>query len=71
MAMVTVPGAPWSKSRPRFTKTSRTYAQPDRDAEERTASYLKRVVKEPYPGNVGMACCSSGRTANGSTPTTF
>lgn len=57
MAMVTVPGAPWSKSRPRFTKTGRSYAKPeDRDAEERTASYLKRVVKEPYPGNVGMAC---------------
>lgn len=57
MAMITIPGAPWSKSRPRFTKAGRTYANPeDQDAEERTAWHLKRVVKEPYSGNVGLAC---------------
>lgn len=54
--MVTIPGPPWSKARPRFSRNG-TYAKPeDQDAEQRTAWHLKRRVREPYPGNVGLAC---------------
>lgn len=57
LAYVVIPGPPWSKSRPRFTRNGRTY-QPagDRDAEERTGSFLKKAVPEQFPGNVGMVC---------------
>ncbi|WP_432760999.1 RusA family crossover junction endodeoxyribonuclease [Nocardia cyriacigeorgica] len=55
--MVTIPGAPWSKFRPRFRRNGHAYSKPeDRDAELRTATYLRRVVKQPYTGNVGLAC---------------
>jgi Holliday junction resolvase RusA-like endonuclease len=54
--MVTIPGAPWSKSRPRFAR-GRTFASAsDVDAERRTASYLKRAVAEPMTGNVAIGC---------------
>lgn len=58
MAMVMIPGAPWSKSRPRFArKTGRTYTpKEDVDAEERTARFLRARVKTPFTGNVGLAC---------------
>jgi Holliday junction resolvase RusA-like endonuclease/uncharacterized C2H2 Zn-finger protein len=57
MAMITIPGAPWSKSRPRFSKSGRAYpAAGEVDAEERTAGYLRRVITEPFTGNVGIAC---------------
>ncbi|WP_280224962.1 RusA family crossover junction endodeoxyribonuclease [Nocardia farcinica] len=57
MHMVTIPGAPWSKSRPRFSKRGHAYSKDDdRDAELRTATFIRRVVKQPYTGNVGLAC---------------
>ncbi len=57
MRMVTIPGAPWSKSRPRFTRNGRTYSNPDdQDAEKRTATYMRSTVRSPFTGNVGMAC---------------
>lgn len=57
MAMITIPGAPWSKSRPRFARNGRAYpAAGEVDAEKRTGGYLGRVVTEPFTGNVGLAC---------------
>lgn len=50
-------GDPWSKSRPRHTRTGRTYSLPeDRDAEARTAARLREVAREPASGNVALAC---------------
>lgn len=50
-------GEPWSKGRPRFTRTGRTYAlDADRDAETRTAHGMRRAVVEPMTGNVALAC---------------
>lgn len=56
MYITTIPGAPWSKSRPRFGR-GRTYMKPeDVDAERRTAMHLKRVVPRPLEGNAGLVC---------------
>ena len=56
LTMFTIPGAPWSKSRPRFSR-GRTY-QPgeDRDAEERTKKHMREVFDAPLTGNVGIGC---------------
>lgn len=52
MLFATIPGAPWSKARPRGTRID-----PDvQDAQERTASYLRMVAKEPFTGNVALGC---------------
>lgn len=57
MEMITILGAPWSKSRPRFARNGHAYSKrEDQDAEQRTAWHLKRVVRQPYLGNVGLAC---------------
>lgn len=57
LSMVTIPGAPWSKSRPRFSRSGHTYTKTeDRDAEARTAAAMRRVVKVPMTGNVGLVC---------------
>jgi Holliday junction resolvase RusA-like endonuclease len=57
LTVVTVPGAPWSKSRPRFGRGGRVYSKPeDTDAEKRTGWFLKSAVPNPYRSNVGMAC---------------
>lgn len=54
---VVIPGPPWSKSRPRFSKKGHTYKpRDDEDAEQRTAWYLRSAVREPFLGNVGLAC---------------
>lgn len=56
LAIITIPGAPWSKSRPRFAK-GRTYRdRSDVDAETRSATYMKSVIKAPMTGNVGLVC---------------
>jgi Holliday junction resolvase RusA-like endonuclease len=50
-------GAPFSKSRPRFSRNGHTYVpQKDRDAEERTSTQLRAVFAEPFTGNVALAC---------------
>jgi len=55
--MITIPGAPWSKARPRFARNGHVYSRSeDLDAEKRTAAYLRRAVREPFTGNVGLAC---------------
>lgn len=57
MHMITIPGAPWSKARPRFNRKGFAYTHPDDiDAEHRTAIYLRQSVRQPYTGNVGVAC---------------
>lgn len=57
MRMITIPGAPWSKSRPRFARNGHTYTKPeDHDAEKRTATFMRSAVRQPFTGNVGLAC---------------
>jgi Holliday junction resolvase RusA-like endonuclease len=56
LCFTTVPGAPWSKSRPRFGKGRTFTKKEDIDAEERTRSYLERAVRTPFTGNVGIGC---------------
>ncbi|OHU29059.1 RusA family crossover junction endodeoxyribonuclease [Mycobacteroides chelonae] len=54
---LTVPGVPWSKKRPRFTRRGGAYHDPDdKQAEETTAVYLRATVRRPYTGNVALAC---------------
>lgn len=56
LSVLTIPGAPWSKSRPRFSR-GRTYSpKDDVDAEARSAVYMKRAVRQPLTGNVGLVC---------------
>lgn len=53
---LTIPGPPWSKSRPRFG-TKRGYRDPkDRAAELRTRAVFTRYVAEPFTGNVAVTC---------------
>jgi Holliday junction resolvase RusA-like endonuclease len=55
--LIDIPGKPHSKARPRFRHGSRAYADPkDRDAEKRTAAYLRLAMggAQPYPSNVGL-----------------
>lgn len=56
--MVTIPGAPWSKSRPRFSRGAKVAysSTDDRDAELRTSWFLKDSIRKPLTGNVGMVC---------------
>ena len=58
LSMVTIPGPPWSKSRPRFSRGQKVAysSTDDRDAELRTAWFLKREIRKPFTGNVGMVC---------------
>lgn len=55
---LTIPGAPYSKSRPRFNpKQRRAYSNPDDERAERTtAVYLRATVRRPFQGNVALAC---------------
>jgi Holliday junction resolvase RusA-like endonuclease len=57
MAYLSVPGDPWSKSRPRFTRRGRTY-QPrdDSEAEAALAWRMKTCKADPFSGNVMLAC---------------
>lgn len=55
--MITIPGAPWSKSRPRFARSGHAYPKAeDVDAEKRTGLYLRRTIRKPFPGNVAIGC---------------
>lgn len=56
--IITVPGAPYSKSRPRFSRHGgRAYHDPkDKVAEQSTAVYLKATVRQQFTGNVALAC---------------
>lgn len=54
---LTIPGVPWSKSRPRFTRKGRAFPDPkDVEAEKRTATFLGATVRRPFTGNVALAC---------------
>ncbi|QKY78924.1 RusA-like Holliday junction resolvase [Mycobacterium phage Rebel] len=54
---LTIPGNPYSKSRPRFTRNGHTFHDPkDKNAERATAVYLRATVRRPYTGNVALAC---------------
>lgn len=54
---VVMPGAPYSKSRPRFMRNGRVYVkQADREAEVLTATHLRGLLKTPATGNVALVC---------------
>ncbi|QFG09085.1 RusA-like Holliday junction resolvase [Mycobacterium phage ThulaThula] len=54
---LTIPGVPYAKSRPRFTRQGRAFHDPkDKNAERATAVYLRATVRRPYTGNVALAC---------------
>lgn len=57
MRYLVLPGDPWSKSRPRFTKRGKSY-QPrdDREAEQRLRDFLSLSAPTAFPGNVMLAC---------------
>lgn len=55
--VLTIPGVPYSKSRPRFTSQGRPYPKPeDVEAERTTGVYLRATVRRPFTGNVALAC---------------
>jgi Holliday junction resolvase RusA-like endonuclease len=54
--MITIPGAPWSKARPRFGNGRTFVKHEDIDAEKRTATYLRKMVRTPFTGNVFIGC---------------
>lgn len=60
MSYLQVDGDPWSKSRPKFSRRGKgvTTYQPadDRAAEARLRAVLKELRREPFPGNVMLAC---------------
>lgn len=50
-------GAPFSKSRPRFSRNGNTYVpKKDRQAEEQTSATLRMFYPESWTGNVALAC---------------
>lgn len=54
---IVLEGAPYSKSRPRFSRNGHTYIKTaDRVAEETTATQIREVTNKPFPGNVALAC---------------
>jgi Holliday junction resolvase RusA-like endonuclease len=56
MHILTIPGAPWSKARPRFGKGRTFKTKDDTDAQHRTGTYLRSAVRQPYTGNVFVGC---------------
>lgn len=57
MTYLVLPGDPYSKSRPRFSRNGRTYVKKeDREREEATALRLRQVFKQPKTGNVALGC---------------
>lgn len=57
-ATLVIPGAPATKTRARFSRTTgRAYkTQADRDAEDATAWHLRSAFREPLTGNLAVAC---------------
>jgi Holliday junction resolvase RusA-like endonuclease len=54
---VILDGAPYSKSRPRFSRNGNTYVpKKDRIAEKNTAAVLRMHFLQPMTGNVALAC---------------
>jgi Holliday junction resolvase RusA-like endonuclease len=55
VVLLTLPGAPASKTRPRFTKEGRAYkTDADEQAEARTGWYLHRAFRQPWTGNLAL-----------------
>ncbi len=54
--LLNLPGSPWSKSRPRFSRQGHAYPDPkDVAAEKETGKFLKAQCA-PFTGNVGLVC---------------
>lgn len=54
---IRITGNPWSKSRPRHTRTGRTYSKPeDVLAEAKTREALASAFAQPLEGNIAVAC---------------
>jgi Holliday junction resolvase RusA-like endonuclease len=57
LQFLVIPGAPYSKSRPRFSRNGSVYVKvEDRVQEERTAVFLKQKFRQPMTGNVALGC---------------
>ena len=57
MTFVVLPGDPYSKSRPRFSRNGQTYVKKeDRQREEETALRLRQLFRTPKTGNVALGC---------------
>lgn len=57
MTFLVLPGDPYSKSRPRFSRNGKTYVKKeDRQQEEVTALRLRQYFKQPKTGNVALGC---------------
>lgn len=57
MSFLVLPGDPYSKSRPRFSRNGNTYVKKeDRQQELATALRLRQVFKTPKTGNVALGC---------------
>ncbi|MGW4240981.1 RusA family crossover junction endodeoxyribonuclease [Nocardia sp. NPDC004722] len=60
--IVTLPGDPHPKGRPRFSRGRAYTAEADRDAEARTALLLSQRVSQPLTGNIALTCVFYRRT---------
>lgn len=57
MTFLVLPGDPYSKSRPRFSRNGKAYVKKeDRQQEEATALRLRQVFKQAKTGNVALGC---------------
>ncbi|MCX4606900.1 RusA family crossover junction endodeoxyribonuclease [Streptomyces anulatus] len=57
MTYLVLPGDPYSKSRPRFSRNGKTYVKKeDRDHEQLTGLRFRQVFKQPKTGNVALGC---------------
>ena len=54
--IITVPGEPHPKRRPRFGRGRAHTTQEDIDAEARTGTFLRATVTQPLTGNIALGC---------------
>ncbi|MFC9995677.1 RusA family crossover junction endodeoxyribonuclease [Nocardia sp. NPDC127526] len=54
--VITIPGEPVPKKRPRFSGRRAYTTREDHDAEARTGWHLAQVIPEPLRGNLAVAC---------------
>lgn len=55
--VLTLPGEPASKARPRFNRDGRAYkASEDEQAEARTGWLFRRAFRQPWTGNLAIGC---------------
>lgn len=60
--VITIPGDPHPKGRPRFGRGRAFTRQRDLDAEADMAAHLRAALPGPLEGNIAVACCFFRRT---------